>query len=418
MVDFARPPEVLQRRKIRRAAYVAAGLTAVLLITVGVSRLKPAAPDVQRGTLWFGKVERGPMVRQVRGTGTLVPIDIVWIPAAASGRVDRILLRPGAPVKPDTVILDLSNPELEQQVLDAELQARAATARLQKARADLTTQLLTQEATLAQVEAAYEQAKGQAEADARLRKEGLQSELQTNKSASTAAATLNQLNAERRRLEIMRKNEPAQLAEQEADVKRLQTMYDLRRQQLQDLAVKSGVEGVLQLVPVEVGAQVAQGANVARVANPSRLKAEIRIPETQAQDIQLGQRAEVDTRNGIAKGKVSRIDPAAANGTVTVDVALEGELPRGARPDLTVDGTIELERLDNVVYVGRPAIAPEQGTVRLFKVLPNGEAVAVQVRLGRSSVNTIEVLDGLRPGDEVVLSDMSQWDDVDRIRLN
>lgn len=417
MVDIPRPDQA-RKKRVKRATYAVAAVTLLLLVTVGVSRLKPAAPSVDRATVWVDTVKRGPMLRQVRGTGTLVPEDIRWIPAATDGRVERIVLRPGAVVEPDTVILELSNPELNQSVLEAELQLRAAEAGLQNRRVEVESQLLNQRAQLATIEAEFRQARLQAEADEILAKDGLTSELTMKISRSRAEELDNRTQIERQRLEMSEKGVRSQLAVQEAEVSRLRTLYELRRSQLEALKVRAGASGVLQQVPVEVGARVTPGTNLARVADPGRLKAELRIAETQARDIALGQVAAVDTRNGVVAGRVSRIDPAATAGTVLVDIELEGELPRGARPDLTVDGTIELERLDNVIYVGRPAFGQEQSTVGLFKLDGAGGATRVAVRLGRSSVNTIEVIEGLQPGDQVVLSDMSAWDAFDRVRLN
>lgn len=417
MVDIPRPDQ-RRKKRVRQALFGVAGLTVILLITVGVSRLKPAAPSVDRATVWIDTVKRGPMLRQVRGTGTLVPEDIRWIPAATQARVERILLRPGAVVTADSVILELSNDELNQSTLEAELQLRGAEAQLQNRRVELESLFLNQRADKQRVEAEYRQARLQAEADAVLAKDGLTSELTMKISASKADELENRLKIEEQRLDMTSKTLKSQLAVQEAEVGRLRTLYQLRKSQLDQLRVRAGTPGVLQQVPVEVGARVAPGTNLARVADPGRLKAELRIAETQAKDIQIGQVAAVDTRNGVVPGRVTRIDPAATNGTVTVDIALEGELPRGARPDLTVDGTVELERLDNVVYVGRPAFGQEQSTVGLFKLEVDGSAQRIQVRLGRSSVNTIEILEGLKPGDQVVLSDMSAWDAFERVRLN
>jgi HlyD family secretion protein len=417
MVDIARPDQ-RRKKRIRQATWATAGMVVVLLITLGVSRLKPAAPSVDRATVWIDTVKRGPMVRQVRGTGTLVPEDTRWIPAVTEGRVERKVLQPGAVVEADTVILELSNPELEQSTLEAELQLRGAEAQLRNRRAELESQLLNQRASAASIEAEYRQARLQAEADAELAKDGLISSLTMKISTSRADDLENRWKIEQKRLEMAEQTIKSQVAVQEAEADRLRTLFQLRRSQLGDLRVRAGVPGVLQQVPVEVGARVAPGTNLARVADPRRLKAELRIAETQAKDIQIGQIASVDTRNGVVAGRVSRIDPAATNGTVTVDVALEGELPKGARPDLTVDGTVELERLDNVIFVGRPAFGQESSTVGLFKLDGEGGAERVQVRLGRSSVNTIEVIEGLGPGDQVVLSDMSAWDAFDRVRLN
>jgi HlyD family secretion protein len=425
MVDIARPESVIRKKKLKRAAYGVVGLTAVLLVTVFVSRLRPAAPSVEKGTVWPGVVERGPMVRQVRGTGTLVPEDTRWIPATTAGRVERILLRSGAEVKPDSIVVELSNPELEQTVVEARLQLEAALAQLTNRRAELDSALLTQRAAAANIESEARQAKMRAEADALLLKEGLVDALNAKINQARADDLANRTVIENKRLEVAEQTQKSQLAVQEAEVSRLRATYDLRRQQLDKLRVRAGINGVLQVVPVEVGAQMAAGANIARVADPTRLKAELRIPETQARDIEIGQLAEVDTRNGKVQGKVSRIDAAATNGTVTVDVTLDGELPRGARPDLTVDGTVELERLDNVVFVGRPAFGQEHSTITLFKVVDgcrvpqmDCEAFRTQVKFGRSSVSTIEIVEGLKPGDQVVLSDMSQWDAHDRVNLN
>lgn len=417
MVDIPRPDQA-RKRRLKRATYAVVGITVLFLVTIGVSRLKPAAPSVDRATVWVDTVKRGPMLRQVRGTGTLVPEDIRWIPAVTDGRVERIILRPGAVVTPDTVILELSNPELNQSVFEAELQLRAAEAQLQNRRVELDSQLLTQRAQLATVEAEFRQARLQAEADEILAKDGLTSELTMKISRSRAEELDNRTTIERQRLEMAEKGMRSQIAVQQAEVDRLRTLFELRRSQLDALKVRAGTAGVLQQVPVEVGARVTPGTNLARVADPGRLKAELRIAETQARDIALGQVAAVDTRNGVVAGRVSRIDPAATAGTVLVDVELVGDLPRGARPDLTVDGTIELERLDNVLYVGRPAFGQEQSTVGLFKLDGQGGASRTAVRLGRSSVNTIEGLEGLQPGDQVILSDMSAWDAFDRVRLN
>lgn len=417
MVDIARSPSVVRRKKIRRVIYGAVALLAVILITVGVSRLKPAAPGVDRATVWVDSVKRGQMLRQVRGAGTLVPEDIRWIPATTQGRVERILLRPGAPVEPGTVILELSNPDLEQDVRDARLAVQSAEAAYENRKADLESQLLTQQSSVATIESNYRQALLELEANEQLLKDGLVSELTVKRNRGQVEELKNRLGIEEKRLEMTRSGIESQLAPQQADIAQRRAALDLRQQQLEDLRVKAGMPGVLQSVPVEVGAQVSPGTNLARVANPTDLKAELRIAETQTKDIRIGQDAEVDTRNGVVRGKVSRIDPASSGGTVGVDVTLEGELPQGARPDLSVDGTIRLEELNDIIYMGRPAFGQENSTVSLFKVQPDGEAVRTTVKLGRSSVSTIEVVEGLQPGDEVVLSDMSTWDEYQRVRL-
>lgn len=418
MVDIQRDPSVVRRRKMRQWLLAGVGLVAIILVTVGVSRLRPAAPTVDRATVWIDTVKRGSMVRQVRGSGTLVPELIRWIPATSNGKVERILIRPGAQVKPDTVILELSNPTLEQAVLEARLNLEGAQAQYDNRKAELESQALNQQSLVAQTEAAFRQAQLQYEADAQLEKDGLVSELQLKRSRSQAEELKNRVEIENRRLQILQDGAQSQLAPQKAEVDRRRTMHELQRSLLGELRVRAGITGVLQLVPVDVGQQVGPGTNLARVADPTLLKAEIRIAETQARDIQIGQKASVDTRNGVIEGRVARIDPAAQQGTVGVDVTFDSrEYPRGARPDLNVDGTIELERLENVIYVGRPAFGQEHSTVGLFKLTSDGEAVLVNVKLGRSSVQTIEIVEGLQPGDQVILSDMSAWDAFDRVRL-
>jgi HlyD family secretion protein len=417
MVDIARSPSVIRKKKIRRAIYGAVALLVIILITVGVSRLKPAAPSVDRATVWVDVVKRGQMLRQVRGSGTLVPEDIRWVIATTQGRVERILLRPGAQVEASTVILELSNPDLQQAVKDAQLAFQSAQAAFENRKADLENQLLTQQSGLATIESNFKQASLELEANEQLYKEQLVSEIQVKRNRGQVEELKHRLGIEQQRLQMTRAGIKSQLAPQEADIAQRRAAFELRSRQLDDLRVKAGMSGVLQIVPVEVGAQVAPGANLARVANPTNLKAELRIAETQTKDIRVGQYAEVDTRNGIVKGKVSRIDPASLNGTVGVDVTLEGELPQGARPDLSVDGTVRLEELNDIIYVGRPAFGQENSSVSLFKVMPDGEAVRTTVKLGRSSVNTIEIVEGLQPGDQVVLSDMSSYDDYQRVRL-
>jgi HlyD family secretion protein len=418
MVDIQRPASVARNRRIKQIIWAAAGLVAVLVITVALSRLKPAAPTVERATVWVDTVKRGPMVRNVRGLGTLVPEEIRWIPAVTAGRVEKILIRPGAAVKPDTGLIELSNPTLTQSALEAEQQLKGAEANLTSLRARIQNELLAQQSTLANTESDHRQARLQADADAQLASEGLKSSIESKLSTMKAEALAARVTVERKRLEEMTNSVQAQLAVQQAEVDRLRALLRLRREEFASLQVRPGMAGVLQQVPLEEGAQVAPGTNLARVANPARLKAELKIPETQAKDVQIGQVASIDTRNGIIAGKVSRIDPAVQNGTVTVDVALEGELPKGARPDLSVDGTIELERLSDVLFVGRPALGQEQSQIGLFRLEADGSnATRVKVTLGRTSVNTVEIKDGLKEGDQVVLSDMSTYDAYDRVRL-
>jgi HlyD family secretion protein len=418
MVDIARPATVARKKKIRRAIMGASALVVIVLITVAVSRLKPAAPSVDRATVWIDTVKQGEMLRQVRGSGTLVPEEIRWIPATTSGRVEDIVLRPGAQVKPDTVVLILSNPDLQQAVKEAQLAFQSAQANYQNRKAELESSLLSQQSDVAGIQAQYNNAALNLEANEKLSKDGLISEIQLKQSRSAAEELKNRLNIAQQRLKMTTEGVKSQVAPQEAAVDQTRAAYELRVRQLEDLKVKAGMSGVLQLVPVERGQQVAPGTNLARVADPTNLKAELRIAETQTKDIRIGQVAEVDTRNGVVKGRVARIDPASSGGTVGVDVILEGALPSGARPDLSVDGTIQLERLANVVYVGRPAFGQENSTVSLFKVGADGEATRTNVKLGRSSVNQIEIVEGLKPGDQVILSDMSAQDAFDRIRIS
>ena len=417
-MDIARPD--IARAKRRRLILYSIGSVAVFIpVVYWFWNLEPRAPGVPRDTVYMDTVERGEMLRQVRGTGKLVPEQIRWITPVTSGIVERLVLRPGAKVKPDTVVIELSNPELEQQALEAQLSFKAALARYESRQVELQSQVLAQQAGLATVEAELSQATLQAEADEELAADGLVSQIQLRQSQSRAAVLATRRTIEEERLDIQIESMKATVAAEQADVDRLRTMYELRQDQVADLQVTAGIDGVLQQVEVEEGASVTPGTNLARVGNPLQLMAELRIAETQARDIAVGQPASVDTRNGIIPGHVIRIDPGVQQGTVTVDVALDGELPRGARPDMTVDGTIELERLEDVIYVGRPVFGQEQSVVSLFKLEPEGvHAVRTRVSLGRSSVNTIEVLEGLQPGDQVVLSDMSQWDAFDRVRLN
>ncbi len=418
-MDIQRPAAVAQQKKRKRILIGVAAVLAVAGVSVALARLKPAGPTVERSTVWVDTVKRGAMLRQVRGLGTLVPVDEArrWLPSATQGRVERIILRPGAQVTADTVILELADPQLQQQKLEAETQLRAAEADLASLRARLDTERLNQKSAAATVESDYEQARLEREVNEDLAKDGLVSNLVLKQSTVRAESLRTRANLEKERITVTEESVRAQILAQQARVDQLRTLYALRSQQVDQLRVRAGMSGVLEQVPVEVGQQVAPGTNVARVADPNRLKAELRIAETQARDLAIGQVASVDTRNGIIPGKVVRIDPAAQNGTVTVDVELTGELPRGARPDLSVDGTVELERLDNVLYVGRPAFGQENSAVGLFRLDASGEAARTQVQLGRSSVNTIEIKGGAKEGDQLVLSDMSAWDAFDRVRL-
>ena len=418
MPDIARDPAILKRKKLRHALYAGVGVLVVIGVTIALARMEPAAPTVPQETVLVDTVKRGSIVRQHRGLGTLVPEDTRWLPSETSGRVVRILLRPGAQVGPETVILELSNPQVEQDVVSARLTLLSAQASLDNLRVRLENDLLTQRSQAAALNSQFAVARMDAEAKEALAKEKLVSEIDRRKAQNLAELLKNQVELEEQRLATARESINAQLRVQQATVDQARTMADLQNNRLKSLRLTAGFSGVLQQVPVEVGQQVAQGQNLARVADPSRLKAELKIAETQAKDIEIGQLAEIDTRSGIIPGRVSRKDPAAANGTVTIDVSLTGELPRGAVPDLSVDGTVQLERLDNILHVGRPSLGQDDTTVGLFKLIDaSGTAIRVQVSLGKSSVNSIEVKSGLNEGDRVVLSDMSAWDAYNRVRL-
>jgi HlyD family secretion protein len=416
-VDIVREDFAEQKKK-RRIVIAAGAAAGILLITLGLSRLKPAAPTVDKSAIWMDTVKRGPMLRQVRGPGTLVPEEIRYISAATDGRVERLVILPGAPVQPDSILIELSNPVLERDALDADSQLRAAQAELVNVKAQSDRQVMDQQAAAATVRSDFHQAELQAATNEGLYKEGLIAEL-TVKLSRVRAEELATRNAiEERRVASVSDAAQAQVSVQEAHVEQLKALAALKRSQKEALHVRAGISGVLQELPVQVGQQIGPGTTLAKVAEPKKLKAQLKIAETQAKDVQIGQPASIDTRNGVVAGKVSRIDPAVLNGTVTVDVAMVEALPDGARPDLSVDGTIELDRLKDVLYVGRPAFGQEKSQVGLFRVNEDGdEASRVKVRLGKSSVNTVEILEGLKPGDKVILSDMSAWDAYDRVRL-
>lgn len=417
-MDIPRP-EAARKRRIRLVLYSVAGLGVLPLITMGLARLKPAPPSVDVATVWPDTVKRGPMLLQVHGLGTLVPQEILWIPATVDGRVERRPVLPGTALKADTILLELTNPELQQAALDAEWQVKAAEAQYNSLRAQLESQVMDQRSTAATVQSDFRQAKLQAETDEKLAKLGLGSELRVDISKARAEALETRNEIEQNRVEVSQKSVQAQLAAQQARVEQLRALYELKRAQLRSLKVRAGADGVLQELPVEVGQRVTAGTILAKVAQPTKLKAQLKIAETQAKDIQLGQSASVDTHNGVIPGHVSRIDPASQNGTRTVDVKLDGALPKGAVPELSVDGTIELEHLNDVLYVGRPAFGQPNSTISLFKYEEGGKAAnRVPVKVGRTSVNTIEILNGLKAGDKVILSDMSRWDNFDRVRLN
>lgn len=418
-MDIARPEFKVQKRR-RQTITAAIVVVVVAIVTTIVYRLKPAAPTVERGTVWTDTVKRGSMLRQVRGLGSLVPSQesVLQIPAETEATVVRIRMLPGSLVKPDTVLMDMTNPQVEQAAVDADLQYKAAVADYQSQKMKLESDLMNQKAAAATVNADYSQAKLQSETDKALYDLGVISGLayKASKGKSDELTTRNGLEDES--LASSQKSIDAQLAELQAKIDQTRVMADLKKKQLDALKVRAGIDGVLVEMPLHVGEHVLPGTMLAKVVQPNHLMAELKIAETQARDVQIGEPASVDTHNGLISGTVMRVDPAVQNGTVTVDVKLTGEMPRGARPDLSVDGTIDLERLDNVLYVGRPAFGQEDSTISLFKLEPDGrDAIRVPVKVGRASVNSIQVLDGLHEGDTVVLSDMSRWDNTDRIRL-
>ena len=407
--------------KKRRKQWLIGSVVGLLVLgaTLGAARLKPAAPQVERSSVWLDTVKRGEMLREVRGPGTLVPKEIRWITAETNARVERIVVKPGAQVKADTVILELSNPEVQEQLASAQSAVAAARADNAAKKMTLENQVLDQKANFAQVQSDYESARLEAEAKAELAKKGVIPTIQYRQIQLTADQRKVRMEIERERMVKFEQSVRAQADADNARLKQLETTLALRQRQAQSLQLTAGIAGVLQQVPVQEGQQVTAGTNLARVARPDVLRAELRVAETQAKDVAIGQTVNVDTRNGIVQGQVERIDPAVLNGTVQVDVDLQGDLPPGARPDLSVEGTIEIERLANVVYVGRPAFGQPNSDVRLFRLNPSdGTAERVPVRLGRSSVNAIEITKGLNPGDQVVLSDTTAWDAYDRIRLN
>jgi HlyD family secretion protein len=422
-MDIPRPDQARKKRR-RRIATLLGGLAAVTLITVGLAQLKPAAPPVERGSLLFDTVKRGQLLRQVRGNGTLVPQEIRWIPTINQGRVERIVVLPGARVKADTVLVELSNPDVIQAEFDARSLVKTSEADLANLKVQLDSQKLTQRSVVATARSNYSSAKLDLEVNDSLAKSGLVPAITLKQSKAKAEELSNLLEIEEERLKIGDDAAAAQIAAQETKLAQLRGQLELKRQQVEALKIRAGVDGVLQRLgdltnPLQEGQQLPAGALVARVAEPNHLKAAIKIAETQAKDIQLDQFAEIDTRNGIIPGHVIRVDPAVDNGTVTVDVALDAPPPKGARPDLSVDGTIQLERLEDVLYVGRPVQGQPESLVSLFKVSEGGRAATrVQVKLGHSSVSAIEILQGLQTGDTIILSDMSQWDSFERVRLN
>ena len=409
---------VARKRTIRRILFLIAILLAVSAATYRLSKMKAAAPAVDRATLWPDKVKRGSMLRDIHGTGTLVPEDIRWIPSAREGVVEKINVRIGDTVNPNTVLAELSNPDLVQALMDSGLQIKAAEADLINTRTSHENDVISQQILIANLGAVAQRAKLQADTDDELLKRGLIGQLTVKLSRLEADNSASQIDREKQRIAVSAKSAEAQIAAQEARLDQLRETHELRKRQIDELRIRAGVSGVLQQVSIEGGQHIAAGTAVAKIAEPGHLKAQLRIAETQMKDVLLGQNASIDTRIGIVPGRVVHIDPAAIQGTVTIDIQLDGELPKGARPDLSVDGTIEIERLSDVLYVGRPPNAQPDSTIQMFKILPNGEAVRTRVRIGKVSVNSIQILEGLQAGDEVILSDMSAWDAYDRIRLN
>src|ERR1700761_1568295 len=420
IMDISRPDLKAKKRK-RQVITIGIGVVVLAAVTFLVMRLKPAAPSVDRSAVWTDTVKRGPMIRQVRGLGTLVPREdaIRQIPAQTEATVVRILTLPGSEVKPDTILLELSDPQATQQALDAELSLKSARADLRNVQVKVQSDLMAQKSAAATVNADYKQAQRQAQTDKSLYGLGVISGLAYNGSQGKADELTTRNKLEEQTVDINEKAIESQLAVQQAKVAQAQAIYDLKKQQLEALSVRAGIGGVLTSMPLAVGQHVTPGTMLAQVVQPNQLKAQLKIAETQARDIQLGHPASIDTHNGLADGRVTRIDPAVVNGTVTVDVELIGKAPEGARTDLSVDGTIDLERLSDVLYVGRPAFGNENSTITLFRLDDAGKGAArVPVKVGRASVNAIQVLEGLHQGDTVILSDMSRYDTTDKIRLD
>ncbi len=419
-MDILRDESVKKKKRQKQVLLSVAVVVAVVAITIGVMRLPQAAPSVDFGTVWPDTVKRGAMLRQVHGIGSLVPIpeDVRLIPAETDVRVERILVLPGTPVKPETIIMELVNPQVEQEAVSADLELKSAEAEYHNTKAKVNSDLLNLKSGAATVEAEYENAKRDAEANRELAKIGVLSDSALRASLSKEKELATRRQIEQDRIAESSKAVDTQLEVQKATIDQKRALAGLKHKQLDALKVRAGIPGVLQALLVQVGQRATQGTILAKVVDPDHLKAELKIPETQAKDIALGQPAEVDTHNGIIKGSVIRRDPSVQNGTVAVDIKLEGQLPKGSVPDLSVDGTITLERLDNVLYIARPAFGQERSTVRMFKIALDGKtATRTPVELGRSSVTTMEIVRGLKEGDQVILSDMSRWDNVDRIRL-
>jgi HlyD family secretion protein len=421
-MDIVRDESVKKKKRQKQTAMIVVAVIAVLGATLGVSKLKPALQSVDGGTIWPDTVKRGSMLRQVRGLGSLVPIpdDVRLIPAETDVRVERILILPGGtPIKPDAIIMELSNPQVEQEALNSDLELRSAEAEYHNTKAKIDSDLMSLRSAAATVEADYENAKREADQNRELKKIGVVSDSVLKASLSKEKELATRLKIEQDRIAESSKAVETQLAVQQTTIDQKKALAQLKHRQKDALRVRAGIAGVLQEVPVQVGQRLTQGTILAKVVQPEHLQAELKIPETQAKDIITGQKAEIDTHNGVVEGTVTRIDPAVQAGTVTVDVKLDGPPPKGARPDLSVDGTITLEKLDNVLYVGRPAFGQEKSTVGMFKIDPDGKTASrVNVNLGRSSVNFIEIAGGLKEGDQVILSDMSRFDTQTQIKID
>ena len=433
-VDIPRP----KRKKTLRNVLVAAGLALAAAGTAALTRLEPAAPSVERATLWIDTVRRGPLVRQVRAPGTLVPEHVRLISALTQGRVEQLLVRPGATVQPGTVILELSNPDVQLQLLDAERQLGAAEANLVSLRTQLETQRLAEQSAVASIQSDYADARRTADVYEALGKKGMVTGNELASARDKAASLSSRREVEQQRLVLAGRTVGEQMALERANVERLRAVTQFQRDRVTGMRVVAGDSGVLQTMDLDLGQWVVPGQVLARVAQPGRLKAVLRVPETQAKDVTVGQSAAIDTRTGsnggadqragtavatggttgVIPGHVLRVDPSVQNGTVAVEVALDGPLPMGARADLSVDGTVEIERLPDVLSVGRPAYGQPESTVGLFRLSPDGAtAERVRVTLGRASVNAVEVARGLRPGDRVIISDVSQYDAQDKLRI-
>lgn len=403
-----------------RKKWIMGGVGALLLViaTVAVAQLEPAAPSVDRDVIFTGQVEHGTMIRAVRGPGTLVPEHIRWVSAVTAGRVERRLVETGATVSAGTVIMELSNPDVQLQALEAERQLATAQSGLVEVATNLQTQRLNQAGIVAQTRSQFQQAERTYQSNQELAEKELIARNVLQQSRDQVTELEERLAIERQRLELMERNIARQLAVQESQIARLQQIVDFQRDRLGSMQVVAGTDGVVQEINFEPGQWVQPGTTLAKVVQPGRLKAVLRIPEVQAKDVAVGQTASIDIRSGVIAGHVTRMDPAAQGGSVTVDVALDvDELPRGARPDLSVDGTIEVARLDDVLHMPRPHIGQANSSVGLFKLVGDDEAVRVTVQLGQTSVNEVEVRSGLQEGDVVILSDMSNWDEHDRVKI-